>query len=425
MVTRVNRARLGAISAALAAMPLAAIATDIRVMCYQDGVECNVTAELAKKFEAANPGIKVILDVVPYKTVVEQLPVQLAAGQGPDIARVTDLGGLSKYYLDISAHVKDRAYWEANFGSTLPWLRPSATDKGIYGFMSQLTMTGPYVNKTLFEQAKIPMPGPKATWDDWVDATRKVSKATQTQAALAWDRSGHRFAGPAISYGAKIFDAKGELVLDDGYKAAVTKFVGWHKDGAMLKEVWGGSGGSSYADSIGEFKNGRVAMVLSGSWQINRLQKDIGNAFDWVAVPNPCGPAACTGIPGGAAWVALKTSKSPKEVGMFLDFMAQEANYAEFTSKTENIPAHAGLAKKGVAYPTATPAARAALATFSGGVANLAPAAYQFQGYKFNRAMMLPTVTRVTQAIVGEMSTDEAMTKIAADMADAVKQAQK
>ncbi len=65
------------------------------------------------------------------------------------------------------------------------------------------------------------------------------------------------------------------------------------------------------------------------------------------------------------------------------------------------------------------------LGVFSSGVANLSPVAYQFQGYKFNRAIMLPTVTRVTQAIVGEMSTDEAMTKIAADMADAVKQATK
>jgi alpha-1,4-digalacturonate transport system substrate-binding protein len=27
--------------------------------------------------------------------------------------------------------------------------------------MSQLTMTGPYVNKTLFEQAKVAMPGAK------------------------------------------------------------------------------------------------------------------------------------------------------------------------------------------------------------------------------------------------------------------------
>ncbi len=417
--------RAKALVAALFVLPALAHSAEIRVMCYQDGIECDVVAEQAKRFESQNAGTKVVIDVVPYKSIVEQLPVQLAAGQGPDIARVTDLGGLSKYYLDIAAHVKDKAYWEANFGATLPWLRPSAGDKGIYGFMSQLTMTGPYVNKTLFEQAKVPMPGPKATWDEWVEASRKVAKANQLPAALAWDRSGHRFAGPAISYGAKIFDAKGELMMDEGYKTVVNKFVGWHKDGAMLKEVWGGTGGSSYADSIGEFKNARVAMVLSGSWQINRLQKDIGTAFDWVAVPNPCGPAACSGIPGGAAWVALKTSKSPKEVGMLLDFMAQEANYAEFTGKTNNIPAHAGLARKGVKYPGATPTAQAALGVFSSGVASLSPVAYQFQGYKFNRAVMLPTVTRVTQAIVGEMSADEAMTKIAADMADAVKQAQK
>ena len=424
MVSAYSPARLAAL-AAFATLPLAAQAADIRVMCYQDGVECEVTAAIAKRFEAQNPGTKVIIDTVPYKTIVEQLPVQLAAGQGPDIARVTDLGGLSKYYLDVRPHLKNAAYMEANFGATLPWLRPTATDKGIYGFMSQLTMTGPFVNKTLFEQAKVAIPGPKATWDEWVEAARKVSKATQTPAALAWDRSGHRFAGPAISYGAKIFDAKGDLLLDAGYKTAVSKFVAWHKDGAMLKEVWGGSGGSTYADSIGEFKNGRVAMVLSGSWQINRLQKDIGNAFDWAAVPNPCGPAACTGIPGGAAWVALKTSKSPKEVGAFLEFMAQEANYSEFVSKTDNIPAHAGLAKKGVNYATATPAARAALGVFSSGVASLSPVAFQFQGYKFNRAIMLPTVARVTQAIVGEMSVDEAFNKIGADMTDAVKQAQK
>ncbi len=409
---------------ALAATLAQAQSNEIRVMCYQDGVECEVTTELAKRFEAQNPGSKVIVDTVPYKSIVEQLPVQLAAGQGPDIARVTDLGGLSKFYLDISADVKDRRYWDANFGATAPWLRPAAGDRGIYGFMSQLTMTGPYVNKTLFEQAKVPMPGPKATWDEWMDATRKVARATQTKASVAWDRSGHRFAGPAISYGAKLFNAQGEPVIDDGYKTAVNKFVGWHKDGTMLREVWAGSGGSTYADSIGEFINGNVVMVLSGSWQINRLQRDVGNKFDWVAVPNPCGPAACSGIPGGAAWVALKTSKTPKLTAAFLDFMASEASYREFTARTNNIPAHTGLAGK-VAYPGAQPAAQAALGVFGNGVATLAPASYQFQGYRFNRAIMLPTVARVTQAIVGEMSTDEAVSKISTDMQDAIKQAQK
>lgn len=46
----------------------AAMASEIRVMCYQDGVECEVTAEIAKRFEALNPATKVIIDTVPYKS---------------------------------------------------------------------------------------------------------------------------------------------------------------------------------------------------------------------------------------------------------------------------------------------------------------------------------------------------------------------
>lgn len=412
---------------ALASLSFAASAqnAEIRVMCYQDNNECDVTAEQAKRFEAANPTIKVVIDTVPYKTIQEQLPVQLGAGQGPDIVRTTDLGGLSKYYLDIAPYVKDVKYWEANFGTTLPWLRPTPNDKGIYGFMNQLTMTGPYVNKTLFDQAKVAIPGPKATWDDWAEATRKVAAATKIPAGMAWDRTGHRFAGPAISYGAKIFDAKGELVIDQGYKNAAAKFVGWHKDGTMLKDVWVSAGGSAYANSVNEFLNGRVAMILSGSWSIGNLAKNADGKFDWIAVPNPCGPAACSGIPGGAAWAGIKTTKSPRAVGQFLDFLAQEANYAEFAGRTNNIPAHTGVAKKGVNYASASPSAKAALAVFGNGVSNIALEAFMFQGYKYNRAMMLPTVSRVTQAIVGELSLDDAMSKLSSDMADAVKAASK
>jgi hypothetical protein len=84
----------------LAALP--ALAQELRVQCYPDGNECEVTGDLARRFEAANAGAKIVIDKVPYKAVVEQLPVQLAAGEGPDIARVADLGGLNKYYLDLT-----------------------------------------------------------------------------------------------------------------------------------------------------------------------------------------------------------------------------------------------------------------------------------------------------------------------------------
>ena len=35
-------------------------------------------------FNAANPDINVILDVVPYEAIQNTLPIQLAAGEGPD-----------------------------------------------------------------------------------------------------------------------------------------------------------------------------------------------------------------------------------------------------------------------------------------------------------------------------------------------------
>jgi len=414
-------ALIGALAAALG---IDAGAGEIRVACYSDGNECEVTQELAKRFEAQNSDVKVAIDKVPYKAIVEQLPVQLAAGEGPDIARVTDLGGLSRYYLDITPYVKDPKYWEANFGQTLKWLRPSPTDKGIYGMMTQLTVTGPFVNKTLFDQAKVALPGPNATWDEWAAATKKVAKATEVPFAMAFDRSGHRFAGAAISEGAKIFDAKGNLVIDAGYRAMAKKLYDWNRDGTMPKEVWGGVGGSTYRDAFEEFANARVVFYLSGSWQINRMDKQIGKNFDWIAVPNPCGPGGCTGMPGGAAFVALKRTKNPKDVGRFLDFLASEPVYAEYMAKTDNIPANTAVAKKGVDYKV-SPAAKAALNVFVGDVARLSPIAYETQGYKLNRALFNPTAQRLGQAIAGEMSLDDALKRIAADIDEQVKAAGK
>ncbi len=408
-----------------AAASASALGADIRVQCYSDGNECEVTADLAKRFEARNPGTKVIVDKVPYKAVVETLPVQLAAGEGPDIARVTDLGGLNKFYLDLTPLLGARAkYWEDNFGPTLKWLRGGPADKGIYGMMTQLTVTGMFVNKTLFEQAKVPLPGPTATWDDWIEATRKVAQATKTPYAMAMDRSGHRFAPLAVASGAKIFDASGNPVVDDGYKAAATKFVNWNKSGLMPKEVWGGVGGSQYRDAFEEFANGRVVAYYSGSWQIKRMDTQVTKSFDWIVVPAPCGPGGCTAMPGGAAFVALKRTKAPADVAKFLDFLASEDVYREYMARTENIPAHAAVAKAGVAYDV-SPGAKAALATFVGDVPKIAPANYELQGYRLNRAVFLPTAQRLGQAVAGEMSTEDALKRLAQDMDEQVKAASK
>ena len=98
--------------------------TTVRMAWYSDGNEGEVLLDLLKRFEAKNPDIKVVVDQVPFKAINETLPVQLASGQGPDMARVVDLGGVARYTLDLRPYLKDPAYWEKNFGPFLAWMRP-------------------------------------------------------------------------------------------------------------------------------------------------------------------------------------------------------------------------------------------------------------------------------------------------------------
>lgn len=407
-----------ALTAGLFASGIALAQTTVRITWYSDGNEGEVVTDLLKRFEAQNKDIKVVLDQVPFKAINENLPVQLASGQGPDIARVVDLGGIARYTLDLRPYLKDAAYWEKNFGPFLPWMRPAGDSGAIPGFMTQLTVTGPFVNKTLFEQAGVAMPGAKASWDDWAKAVKEVATKVKVPFPLAMDRSGHRFFSLAIAQGAKIFDAKDEpAVVDDGLKRAAQLVVDWHKSGVMAKELWGSVSGTAYRGANDEFKNAQVVMYHSGSWQIAQFDKTVGDAFDWVAVPSPCGAGGCSGMPGGAGLVAIKTTKNPEAVAKVMEYLASEPVLSEFYARSLFVPGHLGIAAKGLDYKDAKPQAKAALKVFSDQVAQLSPVAYKLQGYTNNRVLFNAVISRVGQAVTGETALDEAYKRIEADIA--------
>ena len=415
-----------ALGAGLAFAAPARAATELHMMWYSDGGEGQVMKDLLARFEKANPDVKVTLDEVPYKAIQESLPVQLAAGKGPDLARVTNVGGLAQYYLDLRPYLKDAGYFDKNFGPFLGWMRQPGDKTSIPGIMTQLTVTGAFINKTLFDQAKVAVPGPGTTWDQWAKTVKEVADKTKTPYPLAMDRSGHRFMALAMSMGAKLFDAKGNpAVIDDGFKAAAQRIADWHKSGIMPKEIWGAVSGSTYRGANDEFKNGQVVMYFSGSWQIAQFSKTIGADFDWQAVPEPCGPAACTGMPGGAALVALKTTTHPKEVARLIDYLASEPVLSEFYARSLFIPGHLGLASKGLDYKTTDPQAKAALNVFASDVGTLSPVAYEMQGYNHNFIVFNAVISRLGQVVVGEMTLDEAYKRIADDIKQQIAEADK
>src|ERR1700754_2196827 len=105
-----------------AALMGTAQAQEVTFYCDDLGFGCVTMAAAADRFEAENPGVTINLKTVAYQALVESLPVQLESGEGPDGAIITDLGGLSRYYLDLTPYV-DVASFENEYGQTLQWLR--------------------------------------------------------------------------------------------------------------------------------------------------------------------------------------------------------------------------------------------------------------------------------------------------------------
>jgi len=91
-------------------------------------------------------------------------------------------------------------------------------------------------------------------------------------------------------------------------------------------------------------------------------------------------------------------------------------------AQTRNIPANAVLQEEGIEYQDVSDDVKAALTIFAGSIPTFADTAYQLQGYANNRAIFTATPARITQAIVGELTLDEALDRLDADIAEAIAQ---
>ena len=81
----------------------------------------------------------------------------------------------------LTPYLADKAYWDQNYGEQADWLRPDGSD-AITGFMTQITLTGGFANKTLFDQAGVALPAAGSSWDQWVEAAQQAAKSSERAA---------------------------------------------------------------------------------------------------------------------------------------------------------------------------------------------------------------------------------------------------
>ena len=83
---------------------------------------------------------------------------------------------------------------------------------------------------------------------------------------------------------------------------------------------------------------------------------------------------------------------------------------------TPTFPAATSLVKSGVDYPNDSERVRAALAAFTRQMPNVPQQAYDFQGWRYQRAALNALTTRISQILTNELDVDTALAFVKKDV---------
>jgi raffinose/stachyose/melibiose transport system substrate-binding protein len=299
-------------------------------------------AEMASRFEATHPGVKVEVTPLENEAFKTKLTTTVQAGNPPDIFHTWGGGVLFQQadagmVKDITADV---AAWKDTLMPTA--VDPYSTGGKTYGSPVDTGMVGFWYNKELFGKAGIS--APPATWADLLETVRKLKTAKVTPIALAGKEK-----WPGHYYWAYL--AMRVAGLEALRQAAAQKdftnpdFV---TAGARLKELvdlqpfqtgFLAAGYSTPDGQAATMGNGKAALELMGHWapavekDSSAGKKGLGDRLGFFPFPAvDGGRGQISDAFGGGGGFAVGKDAPPEAVEL-LKFIAQPDN-ARVQAKT-------------------------------------------------------------------------------------------
>ncbi|MER8007963.1 MULTISPECIES: extracellular solute-binding protein [unclassified Streptomyces] len=357
-------------------------------------------------------GVKVKLVNIPYDGYTTKLHNAAQANSLPDVAAVPALDPIwSNKLVDLSSIANNKANnINANF------LAKDSSGK-VLSIPSDVTASGLFINKSLFEKAGVSFPtSPQKTWTwtEFIKAANKVREKTGAKYSLTFDQSPSRLRAMVYELGGKYVhaDSSGKFSVDAATKKAVNTFVGWNDDKTMPKSVW-----TSGADPSAMFQSGDVVAYWSGVWQVAAFSESI-KKFDWASVPTPAEPVQASDVNSGGMMVGFNNNGAAATAAKkFMSWLYEPAHYTELCAASGFLPVESGLTPK---YPFKSEAAQAAFKLYNEEIPLYAPISGYFNSAQTNWVLKGksltedPTKTELGKAINGQQSADKALENIVA-----------
>ncbi|HZP19742.1 MAG TPA: sugar ABC transporter substrate-binding protein [Bauldia sp.] len=292
--------------------------------------------ELAAKFEAANPGITVRMEVTVSNGLPAKVATALRSGSPPDLIEVQH-GWVPEYaqaglVLPMDDVIQDKDDYVPAALDYVSW------NGHLWAIPYRIETHAIIYNKGAFKAAGLDPDKPLETWDDLIAAAKKLTGKT----ADGKDQYGFAITGGG-EFGNTIFRSLpfiwmngGSIISDDMTRATVNEApavaaVKFYTD--FLKNGWSPPSTLQNDGTANRqlFIAGTVAMYQSGQFDVPAIRKENPNIdIGVMPIPHPPGKQTAA-IIGGWSFVIPKDAKNPEETKKFVQFLAGSDNMGFFT----------------------------------------------------------------------------------------------
>ncbi|WP_010277922.1 ABC transporter substrate-binding protein [Paenibacillus senegalensis] len=271
---------------------------------------------LIDAYEKEHPNVKIERTFVPFADIKNKLLIGSAAGQLPDIVMIDGPDHQAFAASGVLEDITDKveAWGEADMYFEAPWNATMYEGRN-YGVPVSNNNLGLFYNADMFEAAELQ---PPTTWDELLETAKALSSSEVYGIGIAATKSEQL----TFQYLPFLWQS-GSDVTDIGSQGTVDSLALYKElidSGAMSLDVLNQDQQATFL----QFMAGKLAMVISGPWQLPALEEA---DFNWGLVHLPEGKEKAT-ILGGDNWAIASTSEH-KDIAWDIIMFSQQQEYLE------------------------------------------------------------------------------------------------
>lgn len=301
----------------------------ISLWSWQPELEDAWKTVLIPGFEAANPGITVDYQVIPWGDYWQKVQTSIAANAGlPDVLNMSvayvDVYAKQGILTDLHPYVQKNLDMTKYFDKAFMSVRyPSVETGDEYAMPWDLAENALFYNKTMFDAAGVAYPTDTWTWDDLRAAAKKLTNITDKVETTKWgfcSSTDYTFFDSVIySFGGRVISADiSHCMLNEPEAVQATQFM----VDLVLKDQVSPKPGVLKQGLDSAFQTGVVGMEVSGAWVMDALKTS--SDFSWGIAPIPMGPKGRFVRAWSDSMVIPQQSTHKDEAWKFIQYLTGE-----------------------------------------------------------------------------------------------------